>query len=277
MNNPVAIALREAQVLNPSSGHQDLLISVGSYQLDTENIFCDENAPPGWIARMGKAFLRTFDCQRAWNENISHLQEALPYHYHRLAVGFRKELPFDDIQTVKDLKYAARSGFEGSEQLSSIARSIEAKCFYFELASTPAYHLNYRCQGYIYCTLRAGSRELHTLVNRLAEGNAQFTLENHSIATIDHEVLMRVSMGCPFTLECNFLVSSLDQPISIMLGGVKRHGVSISTFPEPISWFIHTQGLGHALVNGFEANKRLQKRSQSVSEELRRGRKRINL
>lgn len=241
MNNPGALALRESQSLHPSSRKPDLFVSVGTNEL--------EQAPPdshrGWLDRLRVACRRGLDCQKAWNEQFSQLKEQHHDSFHRLALEFAHDAPFDDVSVVAELKQAVRARFTGSSEVQDTAAAIDAKCFFFELAAVPVPHGTHRkCTGAILCRLAAGSPELRSLVSRLCSHGAQFTLGPHRLGSIDDIVVSRTTRGERFVLGVEFVVLNLQEQVSICMTGENGRAIAVSSFPQSIAWFVERQELG---------------------------------
>lgn len=165
--------------------------------------------------------------------------------FHRLALKFSSDPPFDDIGAISELKRAAQIEFENSPELFDTVCSIDAKCFFFELAHSPISHgTHQKCTGSIFCRLQSGSSGLSSLVSRLASKSAKFCFGSHLLALIDHSVVARVASGARFSLSVEFLVLNMEEKISISLVGHNERQVTLSSFPQNIAWFIDRQKIG---------------------------------
>lgn len=257
MNNPGALALRESQSLHPSSTKPDLFVSVGTNELDQD----PPANPRGWLDRIRVACRRGLDCQKTWNEQFSQLKENDHDSFHRLALEFAYDPPFDDISAVAQLKHAVRARFTGSAEIADTAAAVDAKCFYFELAALPVPHgTHYKCGGAIYSRLRTGSAELRSLITRLASHNAQFTLGTHRLKVVDATVVAAIVSGARFVMSVEFLVLNLQEQIAISIMGENQRAIAISSFPHSMAWFVQRQEIGEVFGRSDHAVGGLRKR-----------------
>lgn len=179
-NNPASIAIKEAAALFPTAPEPSVVVSLGTGSAspagpDSRTAALWEGTFP---ARLYRAFWKQGDSSAAWGHVVSRQDAQAKGEYFRFDVQFDGEPPaLDDARAMGRVAHLARDTALGSPEVERLARCLRAELFVFELDGSWQPRLRngaYRCEGHIYCRLRAGTEEFEALMRQLAQRSASF-------------------------------------------------------------------------------------------------------
>jgi hypothetical protein len=199
-------------------------------------------------ARLYRAFWKQGDSSAAWNHVLNGKEGQAKGEYFRLDVPFEGEPPaLDDVDGMSRVAQMVRDTALGSPEVERLARCLRAALFVFELDASRQPRMRdgvYRCEGHIYCRLRAGTEEFETLMRQLGQRSASFQCQEQ-----------RLQCGIPptdqmcdvadFRLPVEFRVPSRHALCRITLReGPPNADCNISGSPFTLEWLIAQQKLG---------------------------------
>jgi hypothetical protein len=185
-NNPVQIAVNENAYINNENKALDLVLSIGSGQANKpQSTPVNHNCLPDWLSSLFKTFLETMNGERAWRTFLDNSSGDTRARARRLNPFFERndEIPFDEINKVKDLSELGRSAkFQShskrgtrpllrqpiSDSLWEVALSLRASLFFFQVQDI-RWNEDHRLTafiGAIYCRLDANTGPFRQLLSK---------------------------------------------------------------------------------------------------------------
>ncbi|KAH8424214.1 patatin-like phospholipase family protein [Aspergillus melleus] len=239
-NNPINIALFEAKHLWPSVTNPDVVITLGTgtETSSPKTSFFRNVLLDGWIPRVYRSYMRSFDGGTTWKELKMRLDNKSQETYYRFDQYLPEGLPaMDDPDCVAGLSKQVQT--QSGEDHSGVVVALLTACLFFQLDKMPVYKNGlYHCVGTIRC--RAPPRPL---IERLAmipgrqafyKGKLNLGL---SLSADD------ICFSCHrYSLPVRFFVRDLEESItlSLRIGEAPRR---LSAFPNCMQWFIEEQKL----------------------------------
>jgi hypothetical protein len=161
-NNPVGLAVREAQLLWPANDHLDVAVTIGTG-------FSSKSPPPpsfwkrrlpGFLTRTVSFFMDSLDTEKIWREYEAGLSSNEKWRYHRLNVEMDALPELDEVAKIDYLEvYTAnyfKIGTEAHSLLKSTANALVASLFYSEfnnVSRVSSSEKSYEVSGTIFCRL----------------------------------------------------------------------------------------------------------------------------
>ncbi|CAM1503442.1 Fc.00g082180.m01.CDS01 [Cosmosporella sp. VM-42] len=264
-NNPAPIAIDEVAALYPSTPDPSIVVSLGTGTPHQEQTGASK-ARPSWAdwfpVRIFRVFCGQNDCNKAWNQLLSHKKGRQRGDFFRFDVEFSGDQPLlDDLSCLDDITKATREAVLSSDAMDQLARCIRAEYFLFELdpASPPTWvNGAHECVGHITCRLRAPTLEYKTFMEQLDRCGASFRCRGRSVSGDFHGFRKDLSDSDDnsendgndndsnhgnFYTQVRFRVPSRHEPIHILLWEESVGAYNIAGSPFTLERLIHEQKL----------------------------------
>jgi hypothetical protein len=239
-NCPLRTAIRESEIIWPSSQRPDLVISIGTgFPYDGSQSNLGDSTKEFWRGRFVERAIRTFLCspsvdgRRGWQDALDGVPESVRPDVFRLDRELQGELPeLDDALTMDELE-----NFDYHIP-GDLSRAWHAKSLFLELDAEPFVSRGcYKCQASILCCRYNAVAIIESMLS-LAPG-ARFLLSDGSdLGAVEEDD------GCSFCgyyrKRVSFQVSSLCE--TVILGVQSTAGFSaIGGFPTSIQQLLEAQ------------------------------------
>lgn len=238
-NNPLAIALKESEIIWPSSGKHDMLISVGTG--------CSVHIPePGqtsrrsWrdsaLPRMIRATLSSpcMDGEQGFREALNYVPNHIKSDIFRVNHVISEALPqLDDVGKLDDM---SKLNFSIPDDL--VRAVLVTGFFFFELDETPTQtHGSFLCQGSIFCSRPRANDILNRVSTEIPNGHFQ-TSRGYWLGSLQD------NDGCHicgyYRKTISFSVNSLEEEISLGIANDQFYH-KIGGFPKSMYGFLQAQ------------------------------------
>ncbi|KAH8672607.1 hypothetical protein BGZ60DRAFT_563027 [Tricladium varicosporioides] len=220
-NNPVEVAISEAQLIWQSDYSLDLLVTVGTGFSKTPpppqpGIY---NVLPAFILRSINFFMNSLDSEKSWLRYQSGLADNEKARYHRLNMEMELLPQLDhtskiDLLESKTADYF-KQGTDAYSVLNNTAYSLVASLFYFEMSKlSKISEKSHSVDGLILCRL-----EHKYQVNLLGEifiRKYVFRVNGKDIE-IPHDSVATVREGGLFKMHISFTVADVGDKTTILL------------------------------------------------------------
>ncbi|KAJ5611997.1 hypothetical protein N7510_005191 [Penicillium lagena] len=228
VNNPLAIALREAGIIWPKAKRHDLLLSVGtgfSALAPSHSVGLLDKIREGALPRLIRAVLSSpsMDGEQGFFEALNYLPHRSKTDVFRLDQAINGPLPaLDDISSLEEL---SRMNFVVPDDL--VRTILASAMFFFELDETPVQgHAAFHCRGSILCARPKAAEILQRVLLEFPGARFQ-TGQGHYLGSVDLDDYCQ-SCGY-FRKSINFWVTSLEEILTI--------GIANNFFFEKIGGF----------------------------------------
>jgi predicted acylesterase/phospholipase RssA len=178
-NNPIALAMRERQLIWPEMAEMnpDIVLSIGtSFNPNSKRGQIDPRSRFGMLAHAKQLakiaidhVLSTLDSERTWHNYIQHLpSDKVRERYIRLNLQLRDDPPrLYEVDMMHELREMTQSRFtKQKEQIMAVANRLIATLFYFERSASEAHENqdhSVTVTGSIVCRFAPGSEEMRAL------------------------------------------------------------------------------------------------------------------
>jgi hypothetical protein len=248
-NNPVDVGLWEIDVIWPSTGKPDLVLSVGTGFTEAPESptvkFLQGILTDGMIPRLIRSFMSSpsVNSENSWEMCMNHLSSEQQADFFRLNIPMENEVELDDVDQLEPLRLMGREYLNAQNVYAGVVEALWASIFYFELDKIAEYHHgNYVCHGAILSRTETSLPLIQTMTRRF--GHAKFTFCcDILLGELLEEDCCR-SCGL-YRLPVIFEVRYMTESVSISLQFDELIQRRISGFPNSIAWFEDQQGLGH--------------------------------
>ncbi|KAH8194108.1 hypothetical protein TruAng_011729 [Truncatella angustata] len=184
-NNPASIAVLEAEAVYRNAAEPSLVVSLGTGSSKLSNPvttnarhFLRDSFP----ARVYRAFWKSSDSKRAWQQLINHTKLSTTSDLFRFDIEFDGRGPaLDDVGEMEEIGRLARESILESPALVRLAQRIRAELFIFELDPVSPFRFTkgvFECHGHISCRLGPATDELSVFIAQLKESSALFRIGN---------------------------------------------------------------------------------------------------
>ncbi|EUC27395.1 hypothetical protein COCCADRAFT_111821 [Bipolaris zeicola 26-R-13] len=252
-NNPIFMALSEAETLFPFTEEPDFVVSLGTGgpRPDTDDL-CTSGSrsllKDGWISRVARGSLATMAGGRDWKALVSFGRPKSSGKYHRLDIKFDGPEPrLDAVSDMISLQSSALHDTLLSPVLDNIAECVVASLFYLK----PHTRLRYRGRqyigsGWIKCKLRHGEPALEVLLSRLHTAGARLLIGNRNSPELHDKCIAEIDDH--FNLDetgdfCINLELDVQSSFSIFLQKGSNAPRHISGSPFSMERLVQAEGL----------------------------------
>ncbi|KAI1676133.1 patatin phospholipase [Pyrenophora tritici-repentis] len=232
-NNPIFMALSEAETLFPFAEEPDFVVSLGTGgpRPDTDDL-CTSGSrsllKDGWISRVARGSLATMAGGRDWKALVSSGRPKSSGKYHRLDIKFDGPEPrLDAVSDMISLQSSALHDTLLSPVLDNIAEQ-------------------YIGSGWIKCKLRHGEPALEVLLSRLHTAGARLLIGNRNSPELHDKCIAEIDDH--FNLDetgdfCINLELDVQSSFSIFLQKGSNAPRHISGSPFSMERLVQAEGL----------------------------------
>ncbi|KAE8132425.1 hypothetical protein BDV38DRAFT_287741 [Aspergillus pseudotamarii] len=249
-NMPAELFQLELQHLWPWQPPLGCLLSIGTGVRDRVHLERSAATPPSstathehFLRPVLSSFMDSMDGAAAWlrfwNQADSSVRDAST----RLDVLLTGPEPLLNAAHLMDdlIRQTIKQGV-GDCGRQSLIRLL-AQSLFFELASAPHAEndgASYRCTGSIRC--RVPAETFLGALRRLDNSRKEYVLSGRplGVSVTEGTICPRCNRYC---VPVRFLVSSVDDKITLSIRLADGQRYSIGGFPHPVRWFMHRQGL----------------------------------
>lgn len=244
-NNPIRLALWEKRCIWPLDPEPAVVLSLGTgtaYETHSPQAKPAHSFQNGFLSRIYRSGIATFDSQNTWRELWNGLDEQKRHEYFRLNVGFRGSEPsINDATSMEELSRSVQTRPQGpSERFESISALLISN-LYFELDELATYHSGfYHCKGSIRCRLNA-----HVIIRAILRLHSDdVEICSDSTPTGYKLTEQDICSACYiYRRPVEFLRRSTSERPLLSLRWKGGHERKLGAMRESISWFEHQQGL----------------------------------
>ncbi|KAL6151989.1 hypothetical protein ACJBU6_08881 [Exserohilum turcicum] len=252
-NNPIFMALSEAEALFPFTEEPDFVVSLGtgSPRSDGEGP-CTSGSrsllKDGWISRVAHGSLVTMAGGRDWKALVSFGRPKSSGKYHRLDIEFDGPEPrLDAVSDMARLQSLALQDPLLSPVLDNIAECAIASLFYFKPHTRLRYmSRQYVGSGWIECKLRHGEPALEALLSRFRTAGARLLIGDRNVPEPNDKCIAEVGDHSNFDETSNFCMNvtlAVRGSFSIFLQEGSNTPRHISGSPFSVEKLTRAEGL----------------------------------
>ncbi|KAI1541065.1 Patatin [Pyrenophora tritici-repentis] len=252
-NNPILMALSEAQKLFPGTEEPDFVVSLGTGgpRLNAQELYIPGSRgllKDGWIPRFCRGSLAAMAGDRDWKALVSFGRPKSSGKYHRLDIEFDGPEPrLDAVSDMASLQSRALGDPLLSPVLDNIAECAIASLFYFKPHTRPRYMGGqYVGSGWIKCKLRHGEPALEVLLSRLCTAGARLLIGNRNVPDLHDKCIAKIGDCSNFDETRNFCTSltfGVQGSFSIFLQEDSNTPRHISGSPFSVERLVRAEGL----------------------------------
>ncbi|KAJ9133184.1 FabD/lysophospholipase-like protein [Pleurostoma richardsiae] len=250
LNNPIAIALREAARLFPEAKAPGLVVSLGtghgpSRATASPGRRAGSMLKDGFAVRLFRTMMDQMSGSRIWKDFMGYKKiESNDTEYFRFDVEFTDGEPrLDNVRCMDQVSLLARTTISHSAELSKSISCMIARLFFFQLDELPRKRNGaYSCSGHLFCRLRAGREGFVALMRDLDQANTKIAADGRCLPGGFQSHLSLAQDG-NFKKRVTFEVSSREQTISMTLYRSPGAHFNIGGSPFSLDWLIRVQRL----------------------------------